>query len=137
MLNPELAAALMARAEAAAERAYAPYSNFPVGAAILAASGAIYDGANIENASYPLTICAERTAASAAAFAGEREFVAVAVATPSAPGSTPCGACRQFLNEFKAADGGFVVLLQGSGQPVQVPFDDLLPRAFGPRDLGK
>lgn len=137
MLNPELAAALMARAEAAAERAYAPYSNFPVGAAILAASGAIYDGANIENASYPLTNCAERTAASAAAFAGEREFVAVAVATPRSPGSTPCGACRQFLNEFKAADGEFVVLLQGPDQPVQVPFDHLLPRAFGPRDLEK
>lgn len=135
MLAPDQAAHLMARAEAAAQRAYAPYSHFPVGAAILTASGAVFEGGNIENASYPLTICAERAAAAAAAFAGEREFVAVAVATPRSPGSTPCGACRQFLNEFKAADGSFVVLLQTPGQPAQVPFADLLPRAFGPQDL--
>lgn len=82
----------------AQRRAYCPYSDFPVGAALRAASGRIYQGVNVENASYGLTICAERVAAGAAVAAGEREFMAIAVA--SRGGVTPCGACRQFLAEF-------------------------------------
>jgi cytidine deaminase len=135
MLDRDLAAQLLARARAAAERAYAPYSNFPVGAAILTDDGAIFEGANIENASYPVTMCAERTAAGAAVFAGKRAFRAVAVSAPRAPGASPCGACRQLLNEFKPADGELIVILEGPGGPEQIPFSALLPRAFGPRDL--
>lgn len=80
------------------QRAYAPYSNFHVGAAIRTASGKIFAGANVENASFGLTICAERVAATAAVAAGEREFTQVAVV--SRGGVSPCGACRQFLAEF-------------------------------------
>jgi cytidine deaminase len=82
----------------AQNRAYCPYSDFPVGAALRTASGTIHQGVNVENASYGLTICAERVAASAAVAAGERELTAIAVA--SRGGVTPCGACRQFLAEF-------------------------------------
>ncbi len=79
-------------------RAFCPYSNFPVGAALRTASGRIFQGVNVENASFGLTICAERVAASAAVAAGEREFAQIAVV--SRTGVTPCGACRQFLAEF-------------------------------------
>jgi cytidine deaminase len=82
----------------AQQRAFCPYSDFPVGAALRTMNGAIYHGVNVENASYGLTICAERVAASTAVAAGEREFTAIAVA--SRGGVTPCGACRQFLAEF-------------------------------------
>jgi cytidine deaminase len=135
MLDPDLAASLLARARSASERAYAPYSNFPVGAAILTEDGTIFEGANIENASYPVTMCAERTAAGTAVFAGKREFRAVAVSAPRAPGASPCGACRQLLNEFKPADGEMIVVLEGANGPEQLPLSALLPRAFGPRDL--
>ena len=83
------------------KRAFCPYSNFPVGAALRTAGGTIYQGVNVENASFGLTICAERVAASAAIAAGERDFTAIAVA--SRGGVTPCGACRQFLAEFAPA----------------------------------
>lgn len=136
MLDRDLAATLLARARAAAARAYAPYSNFPVGAAILTADGSIFEGANVENASYPVTMCAERTAAAAAVYAGQRVFRAVAVSAPRAPGATPCGACRQLLNEFKPASGELIVILDGPNGPEQMPFSALLPRAFGPHDLG-
>src|SRR5437667_9733788 len=82
----------------AQKRAYCPFSDFPVGAALRTASGRIYQGVNIENASFGLTICAERVAASAAVANGERDFTAIAVV--SRGGVSPCGACRQFLAEF-------------------------------------
>jgi cytidine deaminase len=82
----------------AQQRAYCPYSNFPVGAAIRTASGKIFQGCNVENVSYGLTICAERVAACAAVAAGEREFTDIAVVSNG--GASPCGACRQFLAEF-------------------------------------
>jgi cytidine deaminase len=82
----------------AQKRAYCPYSEFPVGAAVRTASGRIYTGVNVENASFGLTICAERVAASAAVAAGEQDFTAIAVVSRS--GVSPCGACRQFLAEF-------------------------------------
>lgn len=82
----------------AQQRAYCPYSNFPVGAAIRTASGKIFQGCNVENVSYGLTICAERVAACSAVAAGEREFTDIAVVSNG--GASPCGACRQFLAEF-------------------------------------
>src|SRR5574342_552686 len=89
---------LAARAAEARQWAYAPYSNYPVGAALLTASGKIYDGVNVENAAYPDSICAERTAVFKAVSEGEREFTAIAVS--GAEGITPCGSCRQVLAEF-------------------------------------
>lgn len=91
---------LIAEAKAVRLRAYAPYSRFPVGAAILGKSGRIFTGCNVENLSFGLTICAERGAVSAALAAGERDFVAMAVVADSREPVTPCGACRQVLAEF-------------------------------------
>lgn len=129
------ATALLAAAREAAATAYAPYSNFPVGAAALMPDGTVVRGANVENASFGLTICAERVAVAAAAAAGQRAVRAVAVAAPRHLGTTPCGACRQVLNEFVPADGDLIIVLEGEAGPVQVPLADLLPRSFGPRDL--
>ena len=125
---------LMDHARAAVAAAYAPYTNFAVGAAVLTEDGAIFAGANIENASYPVSSCAERTAVSAAVYAGHRVITAVAVTAPRVETVTPCGACRQVLNEFKPADGDLIVILDGF-ELTMVPLADLMPRAFGPRDL--
>jgi cytidine deaminase len=126
---------LLTRARAAAEHAYVPYSDFPVGAAALASDGSIHTGCNIENASYGLTICAERTAVSAAIGTGRRQIVAVAVSAPKVPRTTPCGACRQFLNEFRPSTSDMVIVLDDRdlGEPVWL--NELLPQAFGPRNL--
>jgi cytidine deaminase len=118
-----------------ARRAYVPYSTFPVGSAVLTDDGSIIGGVNIENASYGLTVCGERVAMFAAAAAGHRVFRAVAVSAPKAPGTTPCGACRQVMNEFKPVAGDLVVILDGADGPVLMPLRALLPDAFGPRDL--
>ena len=91
---------LIATALAARSKAYAPYSKFAVGAAVKCKSGAVFAGANIENRSFGLTICAERIAIGAAVATGEREFVAIAVTSDSDEPIVPCGACRQFLAEF-------------------------------------
>jgi len=125
---------LLERARAAAAHAYVPYSTFPVGAAIMTASGDIFTGANIENASYGLTCCAERTAVLTAAAAGHRAVTTVAVTAPKVETVTPCGACRQVLNEFKPRDRDMTVILDGP-EPLVLGLSDLLPRAFGPRDL--
>jgi cytidine deaminase len=112
----------------AQQRAYCPYSNFPVGAALRTASSNIYQGANVENASFGLTICAERVAAVAAIAAGERVFTAIAVA--SRGGASPCGACRQFLAEFNP---GLQVLTVDSLAPTKITettLDLLLPGRF-------
>jgi cytidine deaminase len=112
----------------AQQRAFCPYSNFPVGAALRTASGAIYQGVNVENASFGLTICAERVAASAAVAAGNRDFTAIAVATRG--GATPCGACRQFLAEFNPA---LPVIMVDSTRPDKIEettIDVLLPGRF-------
>jgi cytidine deaminase len=120
-----------------ATRAYVPYSGFPVGAAVLTADGSIIGGVNIENASYPLTVCGERTAIGTAAALGHREIRAVAVSAPNAKGTTPCGGCRQVMNEFKPLDGDLVVIIEDEDGPRQVPLRHLLPEAFGPRDLDR
>lgn len=127
---------LLERAREAASGAYAPYSNFPVGAAILTADGSVFAGSNVENASIGLTICAERSATAAAVSAGHREIVAVAVSAPLWPETSPCGACRQVLNEFRPASGDVTVILDDGGSGLALSLDDLLPRAFGPRNLG-
>ena len=126
---------LLEAAHAAAADAYAPYSGFPVGAAALMTDGSVVTGCNVENASYGLTVCAERVAVFAAVAGGHRTVRAVAVATPAAKGATPCGACRQVLNEFAPDDGELVVVLEGEAGPEQAPLSSLLPRSFGPRDL--
>jgi cytidine deaminase len=134
-MDSERRSELLAAARRAAEAAYVPYSQFPVGAAVLTADGSVFTGCNIENASYGLTICAERSAVSAAVSAGHRQIEAVAVAAPKAAGTTPCGACRQVLNEFRPASGDMQVLLDDGGVGIALGLDDLLPRAFGPRNL--
>lgn len=120
-----------------ATRAYVPYSGFPVGAAVLTDDGSIIGGVNIENASYPLTVCGERTAIGTAAAMGHRVVRAVAVSAPKAKGTTPCGGCRQVMNEFKPADGDLIVIIEDESGPRQVPLRMLLPDSFGPRDLDR
>lgn len=134
-MESELAQRLLLAARQAAEHAYVPYSDFPVGAAVLTGNGQIVTGANIENASYGLTVCGERVAMFTAAAAGHREIRAVAISTPRHPGATPCGACRQVLNEFKPATEDLVVLLDGPDGIVELGLSTLLPMSFGPRDL--
>ncbi len=127
--------ALLAAAREAAERAYVPYSRFPVGAAVLTGDGTTVTGCNVENASYGLTVCAERVAVFAALAAGHRTVRAVAVVAPRALGTTPCGACRQVLNEFAPRDGDLTVAVEGAGGPEVTTLASLLPRSFGPADL--
>ena len=126
--------ALVAAAREAQELAYAPYSNFRVGAALLAEDGRVFTGANIENAAYGSTLCAERVAMPAAVVAGARSFTALAVVGDGDGPCTPCGACRQFLFEF-APD--LTVLAAGGDGAVQRYHlgRDLLPDGFGPRRL--
>jgi cytidine deaminase len=126
-------AALAEAAIAARERAYAPYSQFLVGAAALTAEGNIFLGGNIENAAYPMTICAERVAIFSAYAAGEREIVALAVVTPTDAVASPCGACRQVI--FELAPRSSVLLLNLSGARRLVTPEDLLPFGFGPSAL--
>lgn len=126
---------LLERARAAARNAYVPYSDFPVGAAVMTTDGSVFTGCNVENASYGLTICAERAAVAAAISAGHRDISAVAVAAPRMMGTSPCGACRQVLNEFRPPDGEMIVILDDGASGIQASVEDLLPRAFGPRNL--
>jgi len=113
-------------------RAYAPYSNYQVGAALLTKKGQIFTGVNVENAAYPDSICAERSAVFSAVSAGERDFEAIAVATRN--GGTPCGSCRQVLSEFGL---DIVVLLTDENENLlqEKTVRELLPGAFLPRDL--
>jgi cytidine deaminase len=125
---------LVAAAQQARKAAYAPYSRFKVGAALQGASGRVYTGCNVENASYPLCTCAERTAVVKAISEGEERFVAVAVVT--ATGAMPCGACRQILSEFSGADGELRVIVADTAGHWQVfAIEELLPVGFGPQQL--
>jgi cytidine deaminase len=123
---------LIAAAQDAMLRAYAPYSGFRVGAAILA-EGQIFTGQNIENASYPLAVCAERNAVGRMIDAGARTIDAVAVVTAADSPTTPCGGCRQVLWEF--GPESVVVAATEDGQRRRWGLAELLPDAFGPRDL--
>ena len=132
MLTDDLRDKLVRQAQAARGRAYVPYSHYPVGAALLTTSGRIYEGVNIENAAYPVTICAERVAVFKAVSEGEREFVAVAVVT--ANGGSPCGSCRQVLAEFGLDTT--VLIADKDGQVIlETTVRELLPGAFRPGDL--
>jgi cytidine deaminase len=133
--NRELAEQLMNAAMRAVDNAYAPYSKFPVGAAVLTGEGAIITGCNVENASIPLTNCAERVAIGTAIAGGAREIQAVAVYSPRVETVTPCGACRQVINEFKPAGEELWMVFHTNDGPELTPFSEILPRAFGPRDL--
>lgn len=124
---------LIAAARAVQGRAYAPYSGFAVGAAVRLGDGRIFTGANVENASYGLAVCAERTAVLAAVLAGGRQVVAVAVCTSLWPPAAPCGMCRQTLAEF--AHDAEVVLCSPSGPAQRTRLAVLLPHAFRPSDL--
>jgi cytidine deaminase len=124
---------LIGAARAARAHAYAPYSRYPVGAAVRADNGRIYTGANVENASYGLSLCAERNAVAAAVLDGARALTALAVVTGSSPPAAPCGACRQMLAEFARALA--IALVNDAGERVDTTLDELLPRAFRREDL--
>lgn len=124
---------LKAAAKAAAAKAYAPYSKFRVGAAVLTGSGKIFSGCNVENASYGLCNCAERTAIFSAVAAGERRIRCVVVYTPTKTATAPCGACRQVINEFGPA--ARVISFCLGREEINVSLEALLPGAFGPADL--
>lgn len=122
---------LIASARGAMANAYAPYSGFCVGAAALAESGKVYTGCNVENASYGLTVCAERVAFFAAACAGERRIVAVAVITGSVEIENCCGACLQVMAEFRDAENPMTVInAAADGRYRLLQLDELLPFAF-------
>ncbi len=125
---------LIREALSARERAYAPYSKFLVGAAVLSRSGKVHRGQNVENASYGLSICAERAAVFAMVAAGERAIEAIAIATQGKKVAFPCGACRQVLREF--GPDALVLLVTTGGERASRPLRDLLPDSFGPGDLG-
>jgi cytidine deaminase len=120
-------------ARAAARASYSPYSKFRVGTAVLAGSGRIYAGCNVENASYGLCNCAERTAIFTAATAGERKIAAVVVYTPTPTPTMPCGACRQVINEFGAQAA--VISICNSAKRIETTLPALLSEAFGPENL--
>ncbi len=122
-------------ARVAAKSSYSPYSKFRVGTAILTGSGKIYPGCNVENASYGLCNCAERTAIFTAATAGERKIEAVVVYTPTATPTMPCGACRQVINEF--GPRAVVIGVCDSAQRIETTLPALLSEAFGPENLIK
>ena len=132
MLTDDTRQQLIQLALNAREWAYAPYSNYAVGAALLSTSGRIYEGANIENAVYPLSLCAERVAVFKAVSEGEREFNAIAVVTKD--GGSPCGSCRQVMAEFGLDT--IVVIADDQGRVHQeTTVGGLLPNAFGPSNL--
>ncbi len=129
-MSPET---LLERARAAASGAYAPYSAFQVGAALVTEGGRVQVAANVENASYGLSMCAERSAvfAMVAQDAEDRRIARVAIASPDAAPCWPCGACRQVLHEFGCRE----VVVEGPDGPLVVAFAEILPHAFGPEDL--
>ena len=130
---------LIEAAREAARQAYAPYSDFAVGAALRFADGSIVTGSNVENASYGLSLCAETVAAAKALSEGRRGgLVAVAVTGPGEAPVTPCGRCRQVLNELAAlGDTDPLVLCCGAGEVHEARLSALLPHAFGPDSLAK
>jgi len=132
MLTNDLKERLISRAVEAQKHAYAPYSHYAVGAAVLTESGEIFDGINIENAVYPLTVCAERVAIFKAISEGHQKFIAIAVVTKN--GGSPCGACRQVMAEFGLDT--LVLIADSEGALKQtLMVADLLPLAFSDADL--
>lgn len=132
-IPPAMRRRLEKAARAAAKASYSPYSKFPVGAAVLTTAGKIFTGCNVENASFGLCNCAERTAIFTAVAAGQRQLKAVAVYTPTRVPSSPCGACRQVINEFGPT--ALIVSVCDSDARIETTLDQLLPAAFGPGNL--
>jgi cytidine deaminase len=132
-LSSEQIQELSRLAQEAYKNAYVPYSHYPVGAATLWGSGRMVSGCNVENASYGLTVCAERNSIFHAVYQGERELRAVAIAVPTETFPSPCGACRQVLREF--ATDCPVILVNGKGQTRVTSLKVLLPDSFGPEFL--
>lgn len=126
---------LRERATAAMEQAYAPYSGFRVGAALLASDGSVDHGCNVENAAYPSGICAERAAIAAAVARGVREFDAIVIVTEAATPTSPCGMCRQVLMEF--APDLVVQSMTRGGASARWMMSELLPEAFTPTSMGR
>jgi len=122
-------ARIVEAARKAREHAYAPYSKFKVGAAVLTKSGRIFSGANVENAAYPLTRCAEQIAVGAMVAAGEREIALVVVYTGASPPATPCGACRQVIAEFAGPETP-ILCVNDKGEEVRYTLGELLPASF-------
>ena len=120
---------LIDRAVEASKKAYSPYSKFSVGACILSENGKVFDGCNFENASFGLTICAERNAVGSAIVAGERKLKAIAIYSPDSEYCQPCGACRQVLYEFKSDEGLDVITTGKNGLKI-IPITELLPEGF-------
>jgi len=117
----------------ASKKAYSPYSEFKVGAALLSESGKIFSGCNVENASYGLCMCAERNAINTMVASGERHLRYVVVYTPTSKPTTPCGACRQVISEFGPA--ARIISICKSKRKLESSIQTLLPEAFGPRNL--
>lgn len=134
-MSPDLEG-LLAAARQVAQQSYSPYSRFRVGAALLLSNGAVITGTNVENASYGLTICAERAAVVRAVseFGPQIRILAVAVTNLNHEASPPCGACRQVLAEFMVPDGE--IIFTGADGNMKRPFRELLPYTFDPRALG-
>jgi|SRR4029077_7068086 len=126
---------LRERALGAMTRAYAPYSGFRVGAALLGTDGSVTEGCNVENASFPAGICAERGAVAAAVARGVRAFDSLAIATEAEEPTPPCGICRQVLEEF--SPHLLVISVTSDGREARWTLDELLPRAFTPRSLDR
>jgi len=135
MIDSEKRNELLRLATQARDRSYAPYSHYSVGAALLTKDGRIYQGCNIENASFTPTICAERTAFFKAIYDGERAFSAIAVIGSGESPAYPCGVCRQVMSEF--CDGDFVIITSNRDgtEVVTETLDTMLPHRFGPKDL--
>jgi len=132
MLNDEQRMELVRGAQEARKGSYSPYSNYAVGATLLSKSGKVYTGANVENAVYPMSLCAERVAVFKAVSSNDRDFEAIAVVTRD--GGSPCGACRQVLSEFGLET--VVLIANESGKVLEeTTVGDLLPGAFGPSNL--
>jgi len=135
-VNKEVEKRMIEVAKKAASRTYSPYSNFPVGAALLMGDGSIVAGCNVENASFGLTNCAERTAVFTAIAQGNNSgVVAVMIYTPTPKATSPCGACRQVLNQF--GPRATVIGVCDSDDRIDTTVDELLPGAFGPKNLEK
>ena len=138
MTNEEL----ILEAKKARTRAYAPYSNYEVGAALVTKAGKIYHGCNIENAAYGPSNCAERTAFFKAIYEGERDFDRIAIVggakgTAADDTCAPCGICRQVMMEFCNPETFKIILANGNAAPLELTFKELFPYGFGPDNLGK
>lgn len=135
MLTSEYRKILIATARHYLKNSYSPYSNYPVGAAVLAEDGLVYGGTNIENSAYPSGLCAERVAITKAISEGNRKILAIAVVTRN--GGAPCGACRQVMREFASLDMPVILTTIDDGFEEEFTLGDLLPRSFGPDDLDR